>query len=111
DAVAASGAPASQASSNGNGGAAAEARYQSQVTRRVRNALRGLRGQAGLVVVGFTIHANGQVSGVGVVRSSGNAAIDQAGVEAVGRAAPFPPFPGEITRSSWGFAVPLEYRR
>lgn len=111
DSVAAAGAPAAQPSFNGAGGAAAEARYQSQVTRKVRNELRSLRGQSGLVVIGFTIHANGQVSGVRVATSSGNAAIDQAGIDAVNRAAPFPPFPGEVNRSTWPFGVPLEYRR
>jgi TonB family protein len=111
DNVAAAGGAPPQASGNGNGGAAEEARYQSQVTRKVRNALRGLRGQSGLVVVGFTVHADGRVSGIGVVQSSGNAAIDQAGVDAVQRAAPFPPFPGGVNRSSWPFGVPLEYKR
>jgi protein TonB len=111
DNVAAAGGVPPQASGNGNGGAAEEARYQSQVTRKVRNALHGLRGQSGLVVVGFTVHADGRVSGIGVVQSSGNAAIDQAGVDAVQRAAPFPPFPGGVNRSSWPFGVPLEYKR
>lgn len=111
DSVAASGTPTSQTASNGNGGAAAEARYQSQVTRKVRNALRTLRGQAGLVVVAFTVHANGQVSGIRIANSSGDAAIDQAGIDAVNRAAPFPPFPAEVSRTSWQFGVPLEYRR
>lgn len=111
DSVAAAGGAPPQASGNGNGGAAEEARYQSQVTRKVRNALRSLRGQAGMVVVGFTVHADGRVSGIGVVQSSGNAAIDQAGIDAVQRAAPFPPFPGGVNRNSWPFGVPLEYKR
>lgn len=109
--VAAAGAAPPQASGNGNGGAAEEARYQSQVTRKVRNALRSLRGQSGLVIVGFTVHPDGRVSGIGVVQSSGSPAIDQAGIDAVQRAAPFPPFPGGVNRSAWQFGVPLEYKR
>lgn len=111
DSVAAAGAPPPQASGNGNGGAAEEARYQSQVTRKVRNALRSLRGQSGLVIVGFTVHPDGRVSGIGIVQSSGSPAIDQAGIDAVRRAAPFPPFPGGVNRSAWQFGVPLEYKR
>lgn len=108
DAVASTGSPAQQAGA-GNGGDAAVARYPSEVLGKLRRALRSNSSSRGEVVVRFTVLANGQVSGISIGRSSGNAAIDQAGLATVTRAAPFPPIPAQANRASWTFDVPLAF--
>lgn len=108
DAVASIASVAQQAAS-GNGGDAEVARYPGEVLRKLRRALRSTNGPRGEVVVRFTVSNNGQVSGVSIGRSSGNPAVDQAGVATVNRAAPFPPIPAQANRSSWTFDVPLAF--
>jgi len=109
DSVAAAGGAQQQVASNGNGGSAEVARYPSQVIGKLRSALRRANGQAGEVVVRFTVLGNGQLSGVSVARSSGNGSTDQAGLALVQRAAPFPPIPVGAGRSDWTFDVPLAF--
>ncbi len=108
DAVAAAGSPAQQVGT-GNGGDAEIAKYPSDVLRKLRRALRSSNGPSGEVVVRFTVLADGRVSGVSIGRSSGNAAVDQAGLATVSRAAPFPPIPEGANRSDWTFDVPLAF--
>lgn len=103
-----------QQGQGGSGGDAAVAEYPGKVLGRLRNALRYPRdagGAAGEVHVQFTVSANGVPTGLQVVRSSGNAAIDQAGIATVSRAAPFPPIPAGAGRSNWIFTVPLAFQR
>lgn len=108
DAIAAAGGAAQQAGA-GNGGDAEVARYPSEVLGRLRRALRSNSSSRGEVVVRFTVLANGQVSGISIGRSSGNATVDQAGLATVTRAAPFPPIPPQANRSNWTFDVPLAF--
>lgn len=108
DAVA-SAASSSQQAGGGSGGDAETARYPGEVLRKLRRALRSGNGPSGEVVVRFTVLANGQVAGVSVGRSSGNAAVDQAGLATVSRAAPFPPIPPQANRDNWTFDVPLAF--
>ncbi|HTM76020.1 MAG TPA: TonB family protein [Devosia sp.] len=99
---------------SGSGGDAETARYPSQIIAKLRRALRypgGAGGASGEVQVQFTVSAGGQPSGLRIVKSSGNAAIDQAGMDTVVRAAPFPPIPAGANRDSWGFTVPLAFVR
>lgn len=103
-----------QRGNSGAGGDAEIARYPSQIVAKLRRALRyprGAGGAAGEVHVQFTVSAGGQPSGVRIVKSSGNAAIDQAGMDTVLRAAPFPPIPPGAHRTNWGFTVPLAFVR
>jgi protein TonB len=105
---------AGQQGNAGSGGDAEVARYPSQVVSKLRRALRYPRGGGGTpgeVHVQFTVSAGGQPSGIRVVQSSGNAAIDQAGIDTVTRAAPFPPIPAGANRNSWAFTVPLAFVR
>ena len=108
DAVAAAGSTAQQAGS-GNGGDAEVAQYPGDILRKLRRALRSTNGSRGEVVVRFTVLADGRVSAVSIGRSSGNAAVDQAGLATVSRAAPFPPIPPGANRSDWTFDVPLAF--
>lgn len=109
DSVAAAGGAPQQNASNGSGGNADVARYPSQVIGKLRSALRRASGQAGEVVVRFTVLGNGQLAGISVARSSGNGSTDQAGIALVQRAAPFPPIPAGAGRSDWTFDVPLAF--
>ncbi|MGK0674668.1 MAG: TonB family protein [Halothiobacillaceae bacterium] len=61
----------------------------------------------GRVVVAFTVEADGRLAGVRVVESSGSELLDEAALEAVRKAAPFPPFPDGVERRQWGFTLPL----
>lgn len=110
---------ASSAASGGSGkvaagGSAAESRYPGLVQAALRRALRfpsnagNARGQA---LVQFLVAANGSVSGITIVSSTGSAALDQAAMDTVRRAAPFPPIPADAGRSSWSFTLPLQFRR
>lgn len=104
---------AGRASQAGN---AAVSNYPGKVVAKLRRSLRypreaqrqRLRGE---VRVAFIVSSNGGVSGIRVVRSSGSPILDQAAVETVQRAAPFPKIPADAGRSSWPFTVPLEFRR
>jgi periplasmic protein TonB len=103
----------SQAAAAGN---AAASNYPGQVVSRLRRSL-SYPAQArrqritGEVHVAFTITAGGAVSGVRVVRSSGHPVLDEAALETVHRAAPFPAIPPAAGRSNWGFTVPLAFAR
>lgn len=102
---------AGQQGAQGGGGAAEMASWERQVSRRLNNAKRYPRaagGATGTAVVRFTIAANGGLAGVSLIRSSGNPALDQAAVDAVSRAAPFPPPP---SGASTGLGVPVDFTR
>ncbi|SEQ37158.1 protein TonB [Devosia sp. YR412] len=108
DSVASAGSAAPQVGS-GNGGDAEVAKYPSEVLRKLRRALRSNSGPSGEVVVRFTVLANGQVTDISIGRSSGNSAVDQAGLATVSRAAPFPGIPPAANRASWVFDLPLAF--
>ena len=85
------------------GDPAALANYDSSVNSRLNahkrypDAARPLRAQ-GTVTVRFTIGPSGDVSGVAIVGSSGNAALDQAALAMVRDASPMPAPPGGKSR-------------
>lgn len=95
-------------------GNAAVSNYPGQVVRRLRRALRypaeakreRLEGE---VHVSFTVSRDGGVGSIRVVRSSGSRLLDEAAVNTVRRAAPFPDIPTAAGRSSWPFTVPLAF--
>ncbi len=53
-----------------------------------------------VVAVRFRLHANGEAQLIQIERSSGVAEIDEAGLQAVLRAHPFPPFPSDLDEES-----------
>lgn len=88
--------------------------YPGEIIARLRRALRypsAARGASGQAVVTFTVSASGAVTSIGLVSSSGNASLDQAAIDTVRRAAPFPPIPAAANRSSWPFTLPLAFVR
>ena len=66
-------------------------------------------GLGGEVVVQFTVSAGGQLSGLRIARSSGDAAVDETGLAMVNRAAPFSPIPPETGQSSMNFSLPIYF--
>ncbi len=81
-------------------------RVQSHLSRYKRSPGGGRRGRT---VVSFTILRSGGVTGVRLVRSSGNQAIDRASLSMVRRASPFPAIPAGGP-SRMRFSVPVSYR-
>jgi len=97
-------------------GNAATSNYPGKIVAKLRRSLRYPREArrqrlGGEVRVAFTVTQDGRVSGIRIVRSSGSPVLDQAALETVQRAAPFPKIPAEAARSSWPFTVPLEFKR
>ncbi|MDP3895313.1 MAG: energy transducer TonB, partial [Mesorhizobium sp.] len=93
----------------GNG---AVTNYPGKVRAKLSRALRGISRQAraaasGDVYVAFTVTASGDLGGVSIARSSGSPALDKLALDAVRRAAPFPPIPDGSGRASWPFTIPL----
>ena len=66
-------------------------------------------GEEGRVVVEFSVDASGAVSGVQIRQSSGSERLDEAALQAVRDAAPFPPFPEGVARTRWHFTLPLSF--
>ncbi|WP_373636656.1 energy transducer TonB [Yoonia sp. BS5-3] len=87
--------------------ARAAANYQGQVLRQINSTRIERLNARGTAIIAFSISPSGTLASVSVARSSGNARIDQAGMNHIQRAAPFPPPPpGAQTR----FQVEFEGR-
>ena len=65
--------------------------------------------QQGTVVVRFTIGREGQLLASTIKQSSGHVLLDQAALETLARAAPFPPIPAFVARETLSIAVPIDY--
>lgn len=91
-----------------------EAAYRARVrqavdAQKVYPRLARRMGEEGRVVLAFTLEADGRLASVRVVESSGSELLDEAALEAVREAAPFPSFPAGITRTRWEFTLPLTF--
>jgi periplasmic protein TonB len=71
-------------------GNAAVSNYPGQVMRRISRVGKPRVKSKGEAVIAFTISASGGLGGVSVARSSGSAALDQAALTLIRKAAPFP---------------------
>ncbi|MDK1374810.1 MULTISPECIES: energy transducer TonB [unclassified Sinorhizobium] len=97
-------------------GNAAVDNYKGKVQRKLNRAIRypaeakrqGLRGVAH---VRFTVTSDGGLAGVSLARSAGSPILDQAALDTVRRAAPFPAIPAEARRDSWQFTIPVQFKR
>jgi protein TonB len=84
------------ASNNRELGNAARSNYQGKVEKKLLRAKSRVRKPGnGKVTVTFVIAANGDISGLRIWKSSGEAAIDAAALKIVNKAAPFPAIPPE----------------
>ncbi|WP_276120612.1 energy transducer TonB [Pararhizobium qamdonense] len=97
-------------------GNAAESNYKGKVRSRVQRYFRFPRsadraGLGGTVTVSFTVSTVGGVSGVRIVKGSGSPVLDEAAINAVRKAEPFPKIPEAANRTSWLFTIPLQFAR
>jgi protein TonB len=94
-------------------GSAAVANYPGKVQSRIRRSVRvpteykRMTGNL-MVRVRLTISAGGDVASLSLARSSGIPELDQAVIDGVRRAAPFPPLPPEWGKPSWTFAQEVQ---
>jgi protein TonB len=84
--------------------------YLARVMAQLHRAKPAGSGQQGRAVVRFAIQRSGAAGGVSLAASSGNAAIDQAALSMVRRAAPFPPLPAEYGPATMALTVPIAFR-
>jgi TonB family protein len=90
-------------------------RYDQEIRRRVREALifpkqLALRLEQGETVVRFVVQRDGQVGDtLRVVKSSGFAEFDEAALDAVRRALPFPPPPAPLRASTHPVKLPVSF--
>ncbi|ENN89839.1 TonB family protein [Rhizobium freirei PRF 81] len=85
-------------------GDAVMANYKGKVEARVRRFVGRVpsKYKTGLTVaMSLTIGAGGELRSLSLVRSSGNPELDQAVMDLIRQAAPFPPLPPEWGRSAW----------
>jgi len=81
--------------------AVAEHKHYPTLARRMR--------EEGRVVVGFSLESSGALVAVHIKQSSGSERLDEAALQAVRDAAPFPPFPEGSARQRWEFSLPLSF--
>ena len=89
--------------------------WQSQVIRQLdRNKIypgdAKQRGEQGAVEIMFSVDSNGRVSGVGLARSSGFPALDQAAIATARAASPLPPPPEGLAGRSLTMVVRFTLR-
>ena len=65
--------------------------------------------QAGVVEVQFTIGRDGELLDASIAKSCGNSALDEAALQMMTDAAPFPPIPGFINQAPLTLVIPVEY--
>ncbi len=101
--AASAGATAPQAGAKASGGSqTSPAAYAKAVMKKVRATKKQPGAGKGQVLVGFTIAGDGSLSLVKVLKSSGNAQLDQIALDHIRRSSPFPP-PPEGAGSSFSF--------
>lgn len=90
-----------QAGAKAKGGTpkASSAAYARKVLKKVHAVRKKGGAGKGIVVVGFTVAADGGLAGVQILKPSGNTALDQTALGHIRRAAPFPAPPEGVGRS------------
>ncbi len=67
-------------------------------------------GQTGIVVVAFTLLADGSIQNIRIEDSSGNDRLDTAGLEAVKKVGKFKEIPSEFASNSIDMSVPIKFQ-
>ncbi|PST20084.1 hypothetical protein C7U61_13695 [Rhizobium sp. JAB6] len=92
-------------------GDAAIANYTGKVQARIKRYVQRVSSkyEKGLtLVVRLTIGSDGELRSLSVARSSGDSGLDQAVIEQVRKAAPFPSLPSEWGRPTWPFTQAVQ---
>jgi protein TonB len=63
----------------------------------------------GKPVIAFTLNKQGRLVKVNLAQSSGYQMLDQAALEAVQQAAPYPEIPAELKTDSYQFKLPISF--
>jgi periplasmic protein TonB len=63
----------------------------------------------GTTKIDFAIDRAGRLTDIGIAESSGHPELDQAAVDALARAQPFPPPPAELPGETFRFTVPFVF--
>ena len=79
------------------------ARYKKYPPRAKRND------EEGKVMLAFTLVANGNITNIQVIHSSGSRSLDQAAVSTIKKVSGKLPFPAGINRKQWRLTLPLVY--
>ena len=85
------------------------ATWGGQIIARIERARPRVNG-AGQVTLTLRIGRDGTLNGLGVARSSGNQALDEAALTAVRRAGRFPAAPEGLRDASYAFNLPIRFR-
>lgn len=105
---------AAAASRGAQTAALAPPHYLTAVLARLQQAKRfpeqaRVRGDEGRAVVRLSIQRNGALGQARLVRSSGSALLDQAALDTVRRAAPFPPLPQNVAGAELVLNAPMNF--
>lgn len=79
----------------------ANAKYYPRIARR-----RGMEGQP---IVAFTLGRDGRLMKIDLAKTSGYQLLDQAALEAVHEAAPYPEIPASLEMNSFQFKLPISF--
>lgn len=69
----------------------------------------GAKGLAGMVRVAFAIDPTGRLVSVSIAASSGSPVLDEAAIDLIRRAEPFPPPPASLGAGELSFVAPIRY--
>ncbi len=88
--------------------------YTGQVRQRIANAkhyprVARRRGMEGQPIIAFTLNKGGRLMKVGLTQTSGHQLLDQAALEAVHQAAPYPEIPAELKTDTFQFKLPISF--
>jgi len=88
--------------------------FTDQVRQRVANAktyprIAKRRGMEGQPVIAFTLNRLGRLTKTDLAQSSGYKLLDQAAMEAVHEAAPYPEIPAELKTETYKFKLPVSF--
>lgn len=94
--------------------AKAEASYLAELQRAIARHQRfpddaRKRNKTGTTTLSFVVQGDGGIRQVRVVKSSGDASLDTAAVQAMQRLERFKPIPAVIGRQSWALRVPIRF--
>lgn len=85
------------------------AAWGGQIMARIERA-RPRVDASGQVTLSLRLQRNGDLSELSVARSSGNAGLDEAALDAVRRAGRFPAAPDGLREASYAFSLPIRFR-
>lgn len=89
-----------------------DGKVRSKLNRSFRYPPKAKReGLQGVAQVRFTVSSSGAASNISIARSAGSAILDQAALDTVRRASPFPKIPDGAGINSKTYTIPLQFNR